>query len=350
MALSNEFILSELIKSGSAALRQPTAQDGTLVINTSVDTDGSSFGYVERPIYNNEQLIKAVDTVVDELISPPDVESPAVVLKSIYDDLRVQFNQALVDIRDLQQEVDELTAENSALRSTINQLNIQIDLEKLLKASAENERDATNQVLQSVSLDLQSALSKGVKEAIERVSREASLQGLLAEKEAFIALQEESKNTIDRANDTIATLQDNLIAAQNSFAEAANALNARNSENSGNGGTIICTEMYNQGFMPEFIYDMDSKFGDIVLQKNPQIMYGYWIWAQPIVDKLKTSKSFSKFVYNYFVKDWSEYMAYEMGVLPKQNYKGKFLHKFGEKFSILVYKVFANKNKQVSWQ
>jgi hypothetical protein len=43
-------------------------------------------------------------------------------------------------------------------------------------------------------------------------------------------------------------------------------------------------------------------------------------------------------------------MAYEMGVLPKQNYKGKFLHKFGEKFSILVYKVFANKNKQVSWQ
>jgi hypothetical protein len=347
MALSNEFILSELIKSGSAALRQPTAQDGTLVINTSVDTDGSSFGYVERPIYNNEQLIKAVDTVVDELISPPDVESPAVVLKSIYDDLRVQFNQALADIRDLQQKVDNLTTENSALRSTINQLNIQIDLEKLLKASAENERDATNQVLQSVSLDLQSALSKGVKEAVERVSREASLQGLLAEKEAFIALQEESKNAIDRANDTIATLQDNLIAAQNSFAEAANALNARTGKEK---GTIICTEMYNQGFMPQFIYDMDSKFGDIVLQKNPEIMYGYWIWAQPIVDKLKTSKSFSKFVYNYFVKDWSEYMAYEMGVLPKQNYKGKFLHKFGEKFSILVYKVFANKNKQVSWQ
>lgn len=347
MALSNEFILSELIKSGSAALRQPTTQDGTLVVNTSVDTDGSSFGYIERPIYNNEQLTKAVDTIVDELISPPEVESPAVVLKSIYDDLRIQFNQALSDIRDLQKEVDELTSENSTLRTIIDQLNIQIDLERLLKASAENERDATNQVLQSVTLDLQSALSRGVKEAIERVSREASLQGLLAEKEAFIALQEESKNTIERANQTIATIQDNLVAAQNNFADAANALNERNSQG---GGTIICTEMYNQGFMPQFIYDMDSKFGDIVLEKNPEIMYGYWIWAQPIVNKLKTSKSFSKFVYNYFVKDWSEYMAYEMGVLPKQNYKGKFLHKFGEKFSILVYKMFANKNKQVSWQ
>lgn len=347
MALSNEFILSELIKSGSAALKQETTPDGTIVVNTKIDTDGSTFGYVERPVYNNEQLVKAVDTVVDELIGPPQVEAPAVVLKTIYDDLRRLYNRALLDIQDLQEQVDQLLVENESLRTDIEQLQIDIDLQKLLKSSAENERDATNQVLQSVTLDLQSALSKGVKEAIERVSREASLQGLLAEKEAFIALQEESKSTIDRANNTIATIQDNLVAAQNNFADAANALNERNSEGR---GTIICTEMYNQGFMPQFIYDIDSKFGDIVLQKNPEVMYGYWIWAQPIVNKLKTSKSFSKFVYNYFVKDWSEYMAYEMGVLPKQNYKGKFLHKFGEKFSILVYKVFANKNKQVSWQ
>ena len=347
MALSNEFILSELIKSGSAALKQEITPEGIILSDTNVDTDGSTFGYVERPVYNNEQLVKAVDTVVDELIGPPRVEAPAVVLKTIYDDLRRLYNRALLDIQDLQEQVDQLLVENESLRTDIEQLQIDIDLQKLLKSSAENERDATNQVLQSVTLDLQAALSKGVKEAIERVSREASLQGLLAEKEAFIALQEESKSTIDRANNTIATIQDNLVAAQNNFADAANALNERNSEGR---GTIICTEMYNQGFMPQFIYDMDSKFGDIVLQKNPAIMYGYWIWAQPIVNKLKTSKSFSKFVYNYFVKDWSEYMAYEMGVLPKQNYKGKFLHKFGEKFSILVYKVFANKTKQVSWQ
>lgn len=347
MALSNEFILSELINSGSAALRQEVTDTGIILSDTRVDTDGSTFGYIERPVYNNEQLVKAVDTVVDELIRPAEIAGPAVVLKSIYDDLLRLYNQALNDIRDLQEQVDQLIVENESLRTEIEQLEIQIDLERLLKSSAENERDATNQVLQSVTLDLQSALSKGVKEAIERVSREASLQGLLAEKEAFIALQENAQNTIERANNTIATIQDNLVDAQNNFSQAANALNERNSEGR---GTIICTEMYNQGFMPQFIYDMDSKFGDIVLQKNPEIMYGYWIWAQPIVNKLKTSKSFSKFVYNYFVKDWSEYMAYEMGVLPKQNYKGKFLHKFGEKFSILVYKVFANKNKQVSWQ
>lgn len=346
MALDNEFILSELIKSGSSALQQEKLQDGTIVVSTAKNTDGETFGYVERPIYNNEQLTKAVDVVVDELIIDTKPAGPAVVLKEIYDDLRQLYNQALKDIQDLQRQVDNLTIENEGLRSQIQQLEIDIDLQKLLKAAAENERNATNQALQSISLDLQSALSKGVKEAVERVSREASLQGLLAEKEAFIKLQEEAKNSLDRANTTIATIQDNLIDAQNNFAQAANALNTQASK----GGKIICTELFKQGFMPDFIYEMDSKFGDIMLEKNPHIMYGYWIWAQPIVNKLKTSKSFSKFVYKYFVKDWSEYMAYEMGVLPKQNYKGKLLHKFGEKFSLLVYKLFPNKVKELSWQ
>ena len=344
MALDNEFILSELIKKGSSALKQEVGEDGTIFVDTTKDTDGETFGYVERPVYNETQLVKAVDTVVDELIGKPQKDAPAVVLKTVYDDLRAELNQALLDIKDLQAEVDLLTTENETLKIQIEQLNVDLDLANLLKAGAENERDSTNETLKSVTLDLQAALSKGTKEAIERVSREASLQGLLAEKEAFIKLQEQAKEALDRANETISTLQDNLVDAQNNFANAANNLNTQASKK------IICTELYNQGFMPSFIYEMDAKFGDIMLEQNPKVMYGYWIWAQPIVNKLKTSKSFSKFVYKYFVKDWSEYMAYEMGVLPKQNYKGKFLHKFGEKFSILVYKLFPNKLKQVSWQ
>jgi hypothetical protein len=90
MALSNEFILSELIKSGSAALKQEVTPEGIILSDTAVDTDGSTFGYVERPVYNNEQLVKAVDTIVDELIGPPQIEAPAVVLKTIYDDLRIR--------------------------------------------------------------------------------------------------------------------------------------------------------------------------------------------------------------------------------------------------------------------
>lgn len=220
MALDNEFILSELIKSGSAALNQQVTEDGTIIVDTAVKTDGDTFGYVERPVYNETQLVKAVDVVVDELIGAPQKDAPAVVLKETYDDLRAQLDAALKDIRDLQKNVDDLTTENSNLRNQIQQLNEELDLQKLLKASADNERDAVTESLKQVTVDLQAALTKGTKEAVERVSREAALQGLLAEKETFVQIQKQSKEAIDRANSTITTLQTELGRVAADFANA----------------------------------------------------------------------------------------------------------------------------------
>jgi hypothetical protein len=220
MALSNEFILSELIKSGSVALRQPTAQDGTLVVNTAVNTDGSAFGYVERPIYNNQQLTKAVDTVVDELITPPKEQGPAVVLKSVYDDLRKELNTALNQIKDLQKQVNDLTTQNRNLSNEIDKLKIDIDLEKLLRASAENEKEGMASALQSVTVDLQTSLVKGTKEAVERVSREASLQGILAQKEAFTKIQDDARKSIEEANKTIVGLTSDITTLQSNYTKA----------------------------------------------------------------------------------------------------------------------------------
>ena len=220
MALDNEFILSELIKSGSAALNQQVTEDGTIIVDTAVKTDGDTFGYVERPVYNETQLVKAVDVVVDELIGAPQKDAPAVVLKETYDDLRAQLDAALQDIKDLQKNVDDLTTQNENLRNQIEQLNQELDLQKLLKASADNERDAVVESLKQVTVDLQAALTKGTKEAVERVSREASLQGLLAERETFVQIQKQSKEAIDRANATITTLQTELGRVAADFANA----------------------------------------------------------------------------------------------------------------------------------
>lgn len=220
MALSNEFILSELIKSGSAALRQPTAQDGTLMVNTTVTTDGSAFGYVERPIYNNQQLTKAVDTVVDELITPPRVAGPEVVLKSVYDDLKKELETALKQIKDLQKQVNDLTTENQNLKNEIEKLKIDIDLEKLIRASTENEKEGLASALQSVTIDLQTSIVKGTKEAIERVSREASLQGILAQKEAFTKIQDDARKSIEEANKTIVGLTSDITTLQSNYTKA----------------------------------------------------------------------------------------------------------------------------------
>ena len=63
MALDNEFILTELMNSGSAALKQSFDSGGNLVVNTSIQTDGDTFGYVERPIYNEQQRYETTTPV-----------------------------------------------------------------------------------------------------------------------------------------------------------------------------------------------------------------------------------------------------------------------------------------------
>lgn len=224
MSLSNEFILTELIKSGSASIKQDITPTGVIRINTELNTDGVTFGYVEKPIYNEQELIKAVDVVVDELIVPKKITKTPTVLKDVYDDLRELYNQAISDIKDLQKENDELKTEVEFLKNEIETLEQDLDLQKLLKSAADNEKAALAQNLESVSLDLQSALTKGVKEAVERVSREASLQGLLAEKDTFVKIQEESKNQVDRLNRQLTDLQNSLTDALNNFALATSNL------------------------------------------------------------------------------------------------------------------------------
>jgi len=366
MALDNEFILSELIVSGSSALRQTKDSSGNIVVDTRVDTDGESFGYVERPIYNEDQVKKAVDTIVDELISPKQKDTPAVVLKTIYDDLREQYNEALKTIKDLQKQLNEALQQIEVLNITIDDLNVQLDLEKLLRASAETERDVTNEKYVSTILDFQTALSKGIKEGIERVSIEAQVSGLLSEKEAFVEFTKNAQTQITNANNQIINLGNELNAAFTQLARAqGEAISAQNQAAASNAqtqvaaasaannkkkGTIICTEMYNQSLMPEFIFDADRKFGYRMYKNNKQLLEGYWIWATPVVEWLKQNPKGSKLFYNIIVKHWSEHMAYSVDVLPKDNLFGKIIHNVGVKFTKLVYLYNKNKLQKLNYQ
>jgi len=365
MALDNEFILSELIVSGSSALRQTKDSSGNIVVNTRIDTDGESFGYVERPIYNEKQVKKAVDTIVDELIGPKQKDTPAVVLKTIYDDLREQYNEALKTIKDLQKELNDALQQIEALNIVIDDLNVKLDLEKLLRANAETERDVANEKYVSTVLDTQTAFSKGIKEGIERVSIEAQVSGLLSEKEAFIEFTKNAQIQITNANNQIINLGNQLndafaqlakaqgeaISAQNQAA-ASNAQTqvAAASANNKKKGTIICTEMYNQNLMPKFIFDADKRFGYRMYKNNRELLEGYWIWATPVVEWLKQNPKGSKLFYNIIVKHWSEHMAYSVDVLPKDNLFGKIIHNIGIKFTKLVYLYYKNRLQKLNYQ
>ena len=198
MAIDNQFRIGELISSGSRAIISKDEVSGnhtfTIGSKKTVDTpyphikgerDGELTGRIEKPKYTEEELVKAVDTEVDELIVPPKKEKPPVVPKPLYDDLRRLYDERGVRINELESIILDLEAEVASLRAEVESLLIQMDALSLQTAAAQNEAQATNDRYISLLQDFSTAVVKSTKEGIERVSLKAQTEGLIAQKESL---------------------------------------------------------------------------------------------------------------------------------------------------------------------
>ena len=89
--------------------------------------------------------------------------------------------------------------------------------------------------------------------------------------------------------------------------------------------SVICTELYNRGLMPWQIYRADQMFGE----KCPEVIVrGYHWWAKPAVRWMKRS-NFAVWLAVKIALPWAYHMAYEQGVIEKDNKFGKFISKVG---------------------
>ena len=120
-------------------------------------------GYIEKPKYIQSELVKAIDTDVDELISAPKKDAPLVVPKPVYDDL---YNDYTASVDTLANEVSAhsiTTAQVENLRIEVSTLEQTTDSAQLLQSTAENETQVSNDRFTSTLLDFQTALQKGTK-------------------------------------------------------------------------------------------------------------------------------------------------------------------------------------------
>ena len=359
MSLQNEFRVSELISSGSAVITSQNSEGNhTFYVKpTNEDFDGETSGYVERPKYNETELKKAVDVEVDELIPQTPKEQPKVVPQKTYDRLEGLYSGSLANVRNLDKELNAANGEIQRLITENENLTTQIDVERLLRASAENELNVTNDKYVTLVQDFQNSLSKGIREGIERVSLEAQLRGLQAEKQTFNELQSQLQNQLDTANGSIGELQNQLVnsqqllaasqtqasAAQSAAAAAQQAQLATTKQKK-----IICNELYNQGFLPQHIWKADERYGNMMFESHPTLVLGYMMWAKNVVKFMKEKPKYSKWIYKV-VKPWTEHMAYEMGELPKDNFIGKIIHNVGKQYCYYVYNKTMSK-RNVAWQ
>jgi len=116
---------------------------------------------------------------------------------------------------------------------------------------------------------------------------------------------------------------------------------------SGGASTVICTELYRQGFMSDYIREADQRYGDMIAENRPEVMLGYHYWALPIVNLMKKSRTFTRIVW-IVAKPWAHQMAYEMGSLQKGNWIGKALMKVGIYFSGMIGKSLSRRREKLN--
>jgi hypothetical protein len=359
MSLQNEFRVSELISSGSAAITSQDSEGNHIFYVKPIpeDFDGQTSGYVERPKYNEDELKKAVDVEVDELIPAVPREQPKVVPQKTYDNLQALYSGSLAQVRNLEIQLNNANGEIQRLTTENENLVTQIDVERLLRATAENELDITNDKYVTLVQDFQNSLSKGIREGIERVSLEAQLRGLQAEKQTFSELQSQLQNQLDTANGSISELQSQLVNSQQLLAAAQTQASASSTAAAAaqqaqlataKQKKIICNELYNQGFLPKHIWNADERYGNMMFETHPTLVLGYMMWAKKVVQFMKEKPKYTKWIYKV-VKPWTEHMAYEMGELPKDNWIGKIIHNVGKQYCYYVYNKTMSK-RNVVWQ
>lgn len=144
--------------------------------------------------------------------------------------------------------------------------------------------------------------------------------------------QSQRQAEMDYLNATKANANFTQASEMNYGAMAAGREVKPPSSNSGGMSTVICTELYRQGYYSEEIYKADQIYGLNVITFRPDIYRGYRFLADPIVTKMQKSKEFTKLV-AFLAVPWARNMAGDKNLL------GTTLSFFGEPFCLFVGKL-----------
>ena len=174
--LRNENLISELTISGSLAIK--TKNDyGVHTFQPSVD-GGIISGQMNRPKYDENELVKSVDTVIVELLPIPPPEQEDTVPRRIYNPVTQSLIDLTIEVGRLNIQISDLSAKVSELEIVTESLRIEIDNSSIVAATATNQGEQSNLKVQSTIQDLSNAIQKATSEAIQRVSLTARTQAL----------------------------------------------------------------------------------------------------------------------------------------------------------------------------
>ena len=181
--LKNEFLLNNISKSGSLVVSKTS--ENSYLFNESNDKDGVVFGKLSNPKYNENDLQKSIDTRIFELIptEPPPLDDD--VPRPVYNEVTQSVIDLTEEVIRLNTIVVDLTAKVSELEIVSESLRVDVDAQKILVASFENQLNQSNVKISSTVVDLQNSIQRGTAEAIQRVSLTARNQSLKEQNDQY---------------------------------------------------------------------------------------------------------------------------------------------------------------------
>jgi hypothetical protein len=93
-------------------------------------------------------------------------------------------------------------------------------------------------------------------------------------------------------------------------------------------GTVICTKMYELGYMDKETYEADQLYGEQVAAENPELLAWYHSWAVPFVATLHKGTLKTKAV-AWLTKHWSSEMKARLGYIKSGTTIGKLIFAIG---------------------
>ena len=117
---------------------------------------------------------------------------------------------------------------------------------------------------------------------------------------------------------------------------------------------IICTKLFELGYLPQEVYTADQKFGEWLRENDPYAYFGYIKWASVVVEWMEKEgpqcmfwirdkkvrgekqKALAISWAKRIATPWAQHMAYRMGTLPEDSKAGRTIMKFGLWLSRLI--------------
>lgn len=178
--LQNEAFIRKIKEDGSNALK-PKNDIGVNVADKNNTSSGLISGKLIRPKYNQDELLKSIDTEISELLPRTRPTLPDTVLRSVYNEATQSINELTLEVEELENDVTTLSSRIESLNSTTQSLQRELDGVNLSKMATDNQLSISQESFSNTTIDLQTAIQNSTQEAIQRVSLTARNQALKQE-------------------------------------------------------------------------------------------------------------------------------------------------------------------------